>query len=152
MATIDAGTERRATLAAGRDQVWDVIADVEHLGALVPKVVDYRRVDDGWRWVLEGHTPVGTVRPSFTAQYVFEAPHRLTFDSVEATPTGGTAAQGAFELQAADEGTVVTVRFRIHVAVPVPSLMAGAARRFVVDELTELADGFLGRLGDAVAG
>ncbi len=152
MTIVHAEVERSDRLPASRQEVWDVLSDVSRFGTLMPNVVRYERVEDGWYWEMEGSSPVGhRLRPSFTLRYRLEAPQRLSFDSKERHEDDIPAARGEVALADAEGETEATMQLEVHVSVPVPSLLVGPAQRFFQAELGRLAEGFIANLRGAVS-
>lgn len=152
MTIVHAEVVRSGHLPASREEVWHVLSDVSRFGRLMPNVVRYEQVEDGWYWEMEGSSPVGhRLRPSFTLRYLLDAPRRLRFDSKERHEDDIPAAQGEVTLAEGDDGTEATMRLEVHVAVPVPSLLVGPAQRFFHGELGRIAAGFIDNLRGAVS-
>ncbi len=152
MAIVHAEVVRAGHVPASRVEVWDVLSDVSRFGTLMPNVVRYEQVEDGWCWELEGASPVGhRLRPSFTLRYVLDAPGRLSFTSVERHEGDIPAAQGEVMLAEGDGGTEVVMKLEVHVDVPVPSLLLGPAKRFFHGELGRLAEGFIDNLRESLS-
>lgn len=151
MTIVHAEAVRSGYLPASRDEVWHVLSDASRFGALMPNVVRYEQVEDGWYWEMEGSSPVGhRLRPSFTLRYQLGAPRRLSFDSKERHHDDVPAARGEVALAEVEGGTEATMRLEVHVAAPVPSLLLGPAERFFHGELGRLATGFIDNLRVAV--
>ncbi len=152
MTIVHAEAVRSGRLPASQQEVWDVLSDVSRFGNLMPNVVRYEQVEDGWYWEMEGSSPLGhRLRPSFTLRYRFHEPHRLSFDSKERHQDDIPAARGEVALSQVDGGTEATMQLEVHVSAPVPSLLVGPAQRFFQAELVRLADGFIDNLRGAVA-
>lgn len=153
MTVVHAEVVRSGHLHATQKEAWDVLGDVSRFGTLMPNVVRYEPVEDGWYWEMEGASPVGhRFRPSFTMRYVLDGPRRLTFDSKERHENDIPAAQGEVRLDEGEGGTEAVMKLGVHVDVPVPSLLLGPAQRFFHGELGRLAEGFIDNLRQALSG
>ncbi|MBW3562031.1 MAG: SRPBCC family protein [Actinobacteria bacterium] len=152
MTRIAAQIRRSATVPAGRDRVWEELEDVSVLHRLMPDVADYRPVDHGWHWELQGRRVMGYhLQPRFTVAYEPEPPERLRFVHVEGGPDDTADSHGAFELRPVDsEHTEVTVELAVVLDLNVPSLLHGVVREILRDEVGNLAEGFLDNLRAAV--
>ncbi len=153
MTIVHAEVVRSGHLHVTQKEAWEVLGDVSRFGALMPNVVRYEPVEDGWYWEMEGASPVGhRFRPSFTMRYLLDGPHRLTFDSKERHEDDIPAARGEVRLAEFEGGTEAVMNLGVHVDVPVPSLLLGPAQRFFHVELGRLAEGFIDNLREAVSG
>lgn len=152
MTAIAAQIRRSATVPAGQERVWKELEDVSALDRLMPDVADYRPVEDGWHWELRGRRVMGYhLQPRFTVAYEPEPPGRLRFVHVEGDPDDTADSHGAFELRRVDsEHTEVTVELAVVLDLNVPSLLHGAVREILRDEVGDLAEGFLDNLRTAV--
>ncbi|MFN2557511.1 MAG: CoxG family protein [Nitriliruptorales bacterium] len=152
MTIVHAEVVRSGHLPASREEVWQVLRDEARFGTLMPNVVRYEQVEDGWYWEMEGASPIGhRLRPSFTLRYRFDGPRRLSFDSKERHQDDIPAARGEVTLTDDDGGTEATMRLEVHVSASVPSLLVGPAQRFFHAELARLAEGFIDNLRWAVS-
>lgn len=152
MTAVSAEVRRSTTVPADRARVWEELEDVSNLDHLMPDVAAYGPVDHGWRWEFKGRRVMGYhLRPTFTVAYEPEPPERLRFVHVEGDPDDTADSHGAFELRPLDSGdTEVTIELAVVLDLNVPSILRGAVREILRDEVGGLAEGFLDNLRAAV--
>ena len=152
MTAIAAQIRRSATVPAGQERVWEELEDVSALDRLMPDVAHYQPVEHGWHWELKGRRVMGFhVQPRFTVAYEPQPPERLRFVHVEGGPDDTADSHGVFELRPVDsERTEVTVELAVVLDLNVPSILSGAVRELLRDEVGDLAEGFLDNLRAAV--
>lgn len=152
MAWVHATVERRATIAAAREDLWRHVSDVERLAVLIPKVERAEPVGSDWRWTIVEHGALGyRVQPVFTVRIEERAPVRIAFRHVGDPDAPDGRAHGALEL--AEVGPATTdarVAIEVHLDLAIPRLLTDPARRVIEREAGRAAAGFLDNVAAAV--
>lgn len=137
--------ESEATVAAGRQEVWDVLTDPEALVRMTPFLQSIDVDGDHWTWRLGVIKALGnSVAPSFTERMRFEDLELIEFDHDPAEPDGETAGvDGSYRLSDADDGaTALAISFTVRVRLPLPRAAKIGVHTAMRGVLARMGDGF----------
>lgn len=147
MTSVTASRTAEATVAAPREQIWEILVDPSRLAPLVPFVREIRALDGGthWHWQLSGIAVLGReLSPAFTELMSFEAPARIDFRH---DPPAGSrewaGVVGWYQLDDAGDGTThLATGLEITLDLPVPGVARGAVRRTMSGVVAQMGDRF----------
>jgi len=152
MAEIDIAITRQFSVSADFDTVWALLVDtqatVEHYPSL-EKLVDLG--DHSWRWELQ---PTGVKNISYqliySVRYGFDRDTGvISWTPLKAEGDNGHI-RGQFDITTVDDKTSVTLTTDGSLDIPIPRLLAIAAKPLVEREFNQQIEKFVGNLESAL--
>ncbi|WP_205473086.1 SRPBCC family protein [Nocardioides sp. SYSU D00038] len=152
MTTFSAHTSASDVVRADRDAVWAVLTDPAQVASMTPFVTRITPRGEHWIWEMGGLEVLGRkVSPTFTERMTLTPQSRIDFthDPPEGRERAGV--EGIYELEDADDGTLLTIDLTICVDLPLPRAAGPAVRATMKGVMGTIGDrfakNFLNRLG-----
>lgn len=137
-------------VTAPRDQVWAVMTDPDLLAELTPLIERIEEDGGHWRWCLTSIEALGvSISPCFTVAMTFDEPERIRFDhDPPAGESERAGANGYYDLEEVDGGTILDIDLVMHVDLPLPKLARGTVEGIMARTTQLHGDRFFANLLD----
>ncbi|MGZ4476753.1 MAG: hypothetical protein ACXVWW_13695 [Nocardioides sp.] len=128
MPWFDATNESEAVLAAGRDEIWNVLTDPRLVAEMTPLLDRIEADGDLWRWEFAKIPVLGVgFTPAFTERMGFTEGTRIDYE--HAPPEGQrerTGVDGWYILTDVEHGTHLAISLTVKAELPLSRLAAPA--------------------------
>ena len=152
MADVEVTFERKITVKAPPEKVYEVLSDFSRVKKLVPSLQSFRKTGENrYHWKFK---PAGAMGVEIAAEYEtdfeLEENKRIAWKSIPGK--GNTDVEGEFKLKKKGSGTEVHLKVKTVAHLPIPRFARGIARPYVEKEITRVMDGYLENLKKTVEG